>query len=81
MKSAESARGEWTVDPATGRSNSSAEFNRLVREIARLIRSEAHHLLAGRTETTAQLILAQLAHEHGLAPTALPDAPESQENT
>lgn len=59
---------DWTVDPLTGRSNSSPEFEHLVGEVTRLIRDEAHALLSGRADMTAALILAQLAHVHGLAP-------------
>ncbi len=64
---------DWTADE-NGRSNSSAEFQRLVAEVARLIRDEAHSLLSGNTEGAARLIMAQLAHVHGLGPH--PDAAE-----
>ena len=59
---------DWTVDPTTGRSNSSPEFLRLVAEITNLINGEAANLMTGKAEDTAILILAQLAHKHGLAP-------------
>lgn len=59
---------DWTVNPKTHRSNSSPEFQRLVSEVAHLIQDEAHNLLSGRVESAAQLIMAQLAHKHGLAP-------------
>jgi hypothetical protein len=39
-----------------------------VDEVARLIRWSAHRLIAGDAEAVARLILAQLAHKHGLAP-------------
>lgn len=58
---------DWTQDE-TGRSNSSRTFVRLQGEIARLIKADAHALLAGRADVTAGLILAQLAHVHGLRP-------------
>ena len=58
---------DWTQDDA-GRSNSSPEFLRLVAAVARLIRNDAQVLLAGNAEMTARLIVAQLAHAHGLAP-------------
>ena len=57
---------DWTVKD--GCANSSDEFERLTREIARLIRDQAHQLLHGNTEAASRLILAQLAHVHGLAP-------------
>jgi len=59
---------DWTVDPETGRSNSSEEFNHLAGEVERLIRSEAFSLIAGRADRTAALIIAQLAHKHGMEP-------------
>lgn len=59
---------DWTVDPETKRSNSSPEFTNLVSEISRLIKDSAHGLLNGQVEKAARLILAQLAHKHGLAP-------------
>ena len=59
---------DWTVDPETYRSNSSPEFRQLVSEVARLIKNEAHSLLNGQVESAARLIMAQLAHKHGLAP-------------
>jgi hypothetical protein len=57
---------DWTAQD--GRSNSSPEFNRLTEEVARLIRDSAHDLIAGRADRVAELIMAQLAHKHGLAP-------------
>ena len=59
---------DWTVDPQTGRCNSSATFCRLAKEVARIIRNSSHDLIAGQTESVAGLILARLAHIHGLAP-------------
>ncbi len=59
---------DWTIDPATNRSNSSAEFNRLCDEVERLIRGDAHMLISGQAGRTAGLIMAQLAHKHGLVP-------------
>lgn len=60
---------DWTVDPKTGRSNSSRLFHELEREVGRIIRNEAHALIRGDTEGVARFILAQLAHRHGLGPT------------
>lgn len=59
---------DWTVDPVTGRSNSSPEFMELTKEVGNLIRSEAHSIVRGRTDLVGRLIMAQLAHVHGLAP-------------
>lgn len=60
---------DWTVDPETGRSNSSDEFEILSREVGRIIRSEASTLLAGRSDAVGRIVMAQLAHRFGLAPT------------
>jgi hypothetical protein len=60
---------DWTVDPETGRSNSSARYKELVAVIERLIRDDAHMLLSGHAECTAGLILAHLTHKYGFAPT------------
>lgn len=59
---------DWTVDPASGRSNSSDEFEGLCRAVERLIRDSAHDLISGDAGTVARLIMAQLAHKHGLGP-------------
>ena len=59
---------DWTVDRKSGRSNSSARFLELSAEVGRLIRRDAFSLLQGRSEDTGRLIMAQLAHVHGLAP-------------
>jgi len=59
---------DWTVDPQTNRSNSSPEFYALQVAIAEIILNGAHDLLAGHTETVAGIILARLAHKHGLRP-------------
>jgi len=61
---------DWTLDPETGRSNSSADYKRLVGVVQRIISGSAHDLLAGRHETVARVILSRLAHSEGLAPTA-----------
>lgn len=67
-RAAAMAKLDWTVDPKTGCSNSSPEFGRLCSEVERIIRSDARMLMAGRADSTAGLIMAQLAHEHGLKP-------------
>jgi hypothetical protein len=60
---------DWTAD-AEGRSNSSEAFNALVGHVEQLIRNSATHLIAGRADMVAGLIVAQLAHKHGMAPRA-----------
>lgn len=59
---------DWTIDSKTGRSNSSELFEILCKEVERIIRSDAFHLIGGRADMTARLILARLAHEFKLAP-------------
>jgi hypothetical protein len=63
---------DWTIDPATSRSNSSPEFKKLCAEVERLIRGDAHQLINGRASMTAGLIMAHLAHVHHLAPREIP---------
>lgn len=58
----------WTT-AESGWTNASPEFERLCSEVERLIRQDAFSLIAGRADNTARLIMAQLAHVHGLAPT------------
>jgi len=60
---------DWTVDPRTGRSNSSNQFVSVCDEVERLVRSEAHALMRGDAASVARLIVANLAHKHGLVPT------------
>lgn len=64
-------RTDWTINPETGRSNSSERFKELVQEVARLLGSGAIGYALDRRwiESEAQLIMAQLAHLHHLAPT------------
>jgi hypothetical protein len=59
---------DWTTNEKTGRSNSSDMFEELCEKVERLIRSDAHSLIAGRADSTARLIMAQLAHVHHLSP-------------
>lgn len=63
---------DWTWDKR-GRSNASPLFCKLCDEVERLIRSDAHSLISGNAGSTARLIMAQLAHVHGLAPTTSSD--------
>ncbi len=57
----------WTLDPATGRTNSSPLFLFLVDEVARII---SNARVGDHPEGHARLIMAQLAHIHGLVPAA-----------
>ena len=68
---------DWTAK--NGKSNSSDEYLRLVAEVERLIRDDAHMLISGKADKTAGLIMAQLAHKHGLAP--LRDNPPAAPDT
>jgi hypothetical protein len=56
---------DWTTGD-DGRSNSSEAFQALVEQVARLL---ANHRLGDEVRDTARVIVAQLAHVHGLAPT------------
>lgn len=56
----------WTSH--NGWTNASPEFQRMCDEVERIIRSDAHSLINGHAQMTARLIMAQLAHVHGLAP-------------
>ncbi len=59
---------DWTIDPETGKSNSSELYLSLVQEVERLIRNQAHDLISGNANGVARLIVSQLAHQHGLSP-------------
>jgi hypothetical protein len=59
---------DWTVSPVDGKSNSSPAFEEMATAVEELIRQSAHTLLAGRADTVARLIVAQLAHVHHMAP-------------
>ena len=60
---------DWTTN-SEGRANSSDKFLELKKVIEEIIRHSAFDLIAGRTDRVAGLILAQLAHNHSLAPQA-----------
>ena len=63
-------RADWTVDPETGRSNSSERFRELVQEVTRLLADGPGWVFRPEwVASTAALIVAQLAHVHHLAPT------------
>jgi hypothetical protein len=62
--------GDWTIDPSTGRSNSSEAFRAMAAEVGRLLRSEFRVVDATVIARAAALIVAQLAHVHRLAPAA-----------
>lgn len=71
---------DWTVDPETGRSNSSPRFQSLAAEVEGILRRSGGLSLSPQwAASTARLILAQLAHQHGLqigesGPAPSPDA-------
>ena len=68
---------DWTIDPETGRSNSSPLYRSLCAEVERLIRDGAAGSIL-RPEWVrgkAALVMAQLAHVHHLAPAAAPAEP------
>jgi hypothetical protein len=68
----------WTADES-GRTNASAVYKRLCREVDALLREGGGHCLdPGWTAGKARLIMSQLAHVHGLAP-ALPESAGSTE--
>lgn len=60
-------RENWTTDE-NGISNSSKRYLELVDAVERLIRGDAHKLLAGKANDTARLIVSNLAHEHCMIP-------------
>lgn len=62
------SENDWTMDPETGRTNSSREFLSLCDTVERIIRSDAYMLINNGPAATARLIVAQLAHVHGLRP-------------
>ena len=53
---------KWDVNPQSGRSNSSKEFNFLVMEISNIIRGQAVSLISGNTDLVSRVILAKLVH-------------------
>lgn len=60
---------DWTVDPISHRSNSSPFFQLLTDQVDNLLVNSARDLVTGRTKSVAGLILAQLTHKYGFAPT------------
>lgn len=59
---------DWTVDPATGRSNSSSAYLAMVAEIESAIRQEGHALINGGANSVARMIVSTLAHAHSMRP-------------
>lgn len=72
---------DWTVDSSTGRSNSSESFRFLTREVAELLRNSRFDLARCRFEAVAGLILAKLAHVHGLIPKDLLNQEQANKDT
>lgn len=64
---------DWTE--FNGRSNSSVAYYRIASAVADIL---ADHRLEDSVESTARLIVAQLAHVHGLAPTTTDPDPQPQ---
>lgn len=58
----------WTVDPVTGRSNSSTDFVYLKSFVEELLRKDIRSSDPARYPMIAQLIVAQLAHVKGMRP-------------
>lgn len=56
---------DWTVG-TDGRSNTSLAFEQISTEVERIIRSDAPMLISGHADRTARLIVAHLAHKHGM---------------
>jgi hypothetical protein len=50
------------------RANSSAKYKEVVSIVEDLIRHSAHDLIAGRADSVAGLIVANLAFKHGIGP-------------
>lgn len=63
----DSWKTHWTSS-AEGITNSSPKYLELVAVVEQLIRQDAHMLISGRADITARMIVARLAHAHGLAP-------------
>lgn len=64
----EEVPSDWTVDPATGRSNSSPKYLELVDAVAGIIRNNAFDIVGGDLKTAAGVIMAKLVHEYHMAP-------------
>lgn len=62
------AEENWTVDPETGRSNSSEAFVVIRERLEDLLRTELPVMEQGEFHLPAQHIVARLAHELGMAP-------------
>ena len=73
---------DWTLDRSTGRTNSAPEFLALVGVVDHLIRSEFSGLDQRASENAARLIMAHLAHKHGLRPRYFTDpTPATEERS
>lgn len=61
---------DWTIDPDTGRANSSEAFVRLEQAVAELLRHSIPSVVFSPDgpASVAGLVMAQLAHVHHLAP-------------
>lgn len=59
---------DWTIDPKTGRYNSSEKYIEAVADTNEIIRKGGCDLLNGNSEDIARRIVTNLALRHGLAP-------------
>lgn len=57
---------DWTA--IDGRTNSAPEYLALIDAVDTIIRGCSHALIGGRSRAVAGMIMAQLAHQHGLTP-------------
>ena len=59
---------DWTVDPETGRSNSSPAYLAAVDRVKTIILGSGYDIVRGQIEGVARLIVSNLAHGQGLQP-------------
>lgn len=55
-------KGDWTLDPRTGRVNTSAEFEQMIEVVADMIRDGGFDIVHGHIDDLARTILASLSH-------------------
>lgn len=62
-------RPDWTIDLATGKSNSSPLYVKISGEIEKVLRETVASMLKGRRfKEAARYLLAQMVHVHQMAP-------------
>lgn len=69
---------DWTIDPSTGRSNSSDQFAIMCAAVGRMLREQFRVIDRNVIASAAGLVMARLAHVHKLAPAgaAAPQEPD-----